>query len=109
VRRDAVAGEADGPAVGDRGAAARVGERLEIPGAEPHDDAQPGVVIGFDEIAGRLGRDGFTLLDVVGLDVSLAIQQTLYREFREPGFAPAPLLNTGSGHSMRYDVLSAKV
>ncbi|MGI9197656.1 MAG: 3-hydroxyacyl-CoA dehydrogenase family protein, partial [Candidatus Nanopelagicales bacterium] len=26
------------------------------------------------------------------LDVSLAIQQTLYREFREPGFAPAPRL-----------------
>jgi 3-hydroxybutyryl-CoA dehydrogenase len=34
----------------------------------------------------------FQLLDVVGLDVSLAIQQTLYREFREPGFAPAPRL-----------------
>ncbi len=34
----------------------------------------------------------FALLDVVGNDVSLAIQQTLYREFREPGFAPAPLL-----------------
>ena len=34
----------------------------------------------------------FELLDVVGLDVSLAIQQTLYLEFREPGFHPAPLL-----------------
>ncbi|MHB8341370.1 MAG: 3-hydroxyacyl-CoA dehydrogenase family protein [Mycobacteriales bacterium] len=34
----------------------------------------------------------FALLDVVGLDVALAIQQTLYLEFREPGFAPAPLL-----------------
>ncbi|HYN65451.1 MAG TPA: 3-hydroxybutyryl-CoA dehydrogenase [Ornithinibacter sp.] len=34
----------------------------------------------------------FELLDVVGLDVSLAIERTLYREFREPGFAPAPLL-----------------
>ena len=34
----------------------------------------------------------FELLDVVGLDVSLAIQATLYREFREPGFAPAPRL-----------------
>ena len=34
----------------------------------------------------------FELLDVVGLDVALAIQTTLYREFREPGFAPAPLL-----------------
>lgn len=30
----------------------------------------------------------FELLDVVGLDVSLAITNTLYREFREPGFAP---------------------
>ena len=34
----------------------------------------------------------FELLDVVGTDVSLAIQTTLYREFREPGFAPAPML-----------------
>ena len=34
----------------------------------------------------------FALLDVVGLDVALAIQRTLYNEFREPGFAPAPLL-----------------
>jgi len=34
----------------------------------------------------------FELLDVVGLDVSLAIQRTLYLEFREPGFAPATLL-----------------
>ena len=34
----------------------------------------------------------FELLDVVGLDVSLAIERELYTEFREPGFAPAPLL-----------------
>ena len=34
----------------------------------------------------------FELLDVVGLDVSLAIQRELYLEFREPGYAPAPLL-----------------
>ena len=34
----------------------------------------------------------FELLDVVGLDVSLAIQRELYMEFREPGFAPAPML-----------------
>jgi 3-hydroxybutyryl-CoA dehydrogenase len=34
----------------------------------------------------------FELLDVVGLDVALAIERTLYLEFREPGFAPAPLL-----------------
>jgi 3-hydroxybutyryl-CoA dehydrogenase len=34
----------------------------------------------------------FELADVVGLDVTLAIQRTLYEEFREPGYAPAPLL-----------------
>jgi 3-hydroxybutyryl-CoA dehydrogenase len=34
----------------------------------------------------------FELLDVVGLDVSLAIQRELYLELREPGFAPTPLL-----------------
>jgi 3-hydroxybutyryl-CoA dehydrogenase len=34
----------------------------------------------------------FELLDVVGLDVSLAIERSLYLEFRLSGFAPAPLL-----------------
>ncbi len=34
----------------------------------------------------------FELADVVGLDVTLAIVRTLYLEFREPGYAPAPLL-----------------
>jgi 3-hydroxybutyryl-CoA dehydrogenase len=34
----------------------------------------------------------FELLDVVGLDVALAIERELYIEFREPGYAPAPLL-----------------
>jgi 3-hydroxybutyryl-CoA dehydrogenase len=34
----------------------------------------------------------FELLDVIGLDVSLAIQRELYLEMREPGFSPAPLL-----------------
>jgi 3-hydroxybutyryl-CoA dehydrogenase len=34
----------------------------------------------------------FELLDVVGNDVALAIQRELYLEFREPGFAPTPLL-----------------
>ena len=34
----------------------------------------------------------FALMDVVGLDVTLAIQRTLYDEFREPGYAPAPML-----------------
>ncbi|MEZ0581123.1 3-hydroxyacyl-CoA dehydrogenase NAD-binding domain-containing protein [Nocardioides sp. MH1] len=34
----------------------------------------------------------FQLLDVVGNDVSLAIQQELFAEFKEPGLAPAALL-----------------
>ncbi len=34
----------------------------------------------------------FELLDVVGNDVSLAIERELYQEFRDPGLAPAPLL-----------------
>ncbi|HEU5470052.1 MAG TPA: 3-hydroxybutyryl-CoA dehydrogenase [Actinophytocola sp.] len=34
----------------------------------------------------------FELLDVVGLDVSLAIERTLFNEYRDPGLAPAPLL-----------------
>ena len=34
----------------------------------------------------------FELLDVVGLDVSLAIERELYIEFRERGYAPSPLL-----------------
>lgn len=34
----------------------------------------------------------FELLDVVGLDVSLAIERTLFNELRDPGLVPAPLL-----------------
>lgn len=48
------------------------------------------------DIAMKLGcgypMGPFELMDVVGLDVTLAIQNTLYREFRERGFAPAPQL-----------------
>jgi 3-hydroxybutyryl-CoA dehydrogenase len=48
------------------------------------------------DIAMKLGcalpMGPFELLDVVGNDVALAIQRELYLEFREPGFAPAPLL-----------------
>ena len=42
----------------------------------------------------------FELLDVVGNDVSLAIQQELYAEFKEPGFAPAAMLErlVADGH-----------
>jgi 3-hydroxybutyryl-CoA dehydrogenase len=34
----------------------------------------------------------FALLDVVGLDVSLAIEKELHSEFHEPGFTPSSLL-----------------
>ncbi|MBA2530994.1 MAG: 3-hydroxyacyl-CoA dehydrogenase family protein [Nocardioidaceae bacterium] len=40
----------------------------------------------------RLPMGPFELLDVVGNDVALSIQRTLYAAFREPGFSPAPLL-----------------
>ena len=51
------------------------------------DDIDPAMKVGCGYPMGP-----FELLDVVGLDVTLAIQTTLYREFREPGFAPAPML-----------------
>ena len=34
----------------------------------------------------------FALLDLVGLDTSLAIIDALYDEFRDPNFAAVPLL-----------------
>jgi 3-hydroxybutyryl-CoA dehydrogenase len=34
----------------------------------------------------------FEVLDAVGLDVALAVERELYAESREPGLAPAPLL-----------------
>jgi 3-hydroxybutyryl-CoA dehydrogenase len=42
----------------------------------------------------------FALLDVVGNDVSLAIQNELFAEFKEPGFAPAATLEqvVADGH-----------
>ncbi|GIJ29727.1 oxidoreductase [Micromonospora qiuiae] len=46
----------------------------------------------------------FELLDTVGLDVALAIQRSLYRQLREPGLAPVPLLEqmvTAGSHSFR--------
>ena len=46
----------------------------------------------------------FALMDVVGLDVALAIQRTLFDEFREPGDSPAPMLE----HLVRAGYLGRK-
>jgi 3-hydroxybutyryl-CoA dehydrogenase len=46
----------------------------------------------------------FELMDIVGLDVTLEIIKTLHAEFREPGFAPAPLL----GHMVAAGYLGRK-
>ena len=46
----------------------------------------------------------FALMDVVGLDVTLAIQRTLFYEFREPGDVPAPMLE----HLVRAGYLGRK-
>ncbi|MDB1089261.1 3-hydroxybutyryl-CoA dehydrogenase [Streptomyces sp. ACA25] len=44
------------------------------------------------KLGGGYPMGPFELLDVVGLDVSLAIEDVLHREFRDPSLAPAPLL-----------------
>ncbi|GGZ67025.1 3-hydroxyacyl-CoA dehydrogenase family protein [Streptomyces echinoruber] len=44
------------------------------------------------KLGGGYPMGPFELLDVVGLDVSLAIEKVLHEEFRDPGLAPAPLL-----------------
>ncbi|MFF9350442.1 3-hydroxyacyl-CoA dehydrogenase family protein [Streptomyces sp. NPDC014734] len=44
------------------------------------------------KLGGGYPMGPFELLDVVGLDVSLAIEKVLHDEFRDPGLAPAPLL-----------------
>jgi DNA repair protein RecN (Recombination protein N) len=48
----------------------------------------------------------FELLDVVGLDVSLAIEQVLHKEFRDPGLAPAPLRDAASGGELSRVMLA---
>ncbi|WP_327153958.1 3-hydroxybutyryl-CoA dehydrogenase [Streptomyces tubercidicus] len=44
------------------------------------------------KLGGGYPMGPFELLDVVGLDVSLAIEKVLHAEFRDPGLAPSPLL-----------------
>jgi 3-hydroxybutyryl-CoA dehydrogenase len=47
----------------------------------------------------------FQLMDVVGLDITLAIVESLQEEFREPSFEPAPLLR----HLVETGFLGRKV
>ncbi|MCE7081621.1 3-hydroxyacyl-CoA dehydrogenase NAD-binding domain-containing protein [Streptomyces sp. ST2-7A] len=54
--------------------------------------ATPDAVDTAMKLGGGYPMGPFELLDVVGLDVSLAIEETLHREFRDPSLAPAPLL-----------------
>ncbi|WP_329024822.1 3-hydroxyacyl-CoA dehydrogenase family protein [Streptomyces sp. NBC_00690] len=54
--------------------------------------ASPDDIDAAMKLGGGYPMGPFELLDVVGLDVSLAIEKALHREFRDPGLAPAPLL-----------------
>ncbi|MEO3974555.1 3-hydroxyacyl-CoA dehydrogenase NAD-binding domain-containing protein [Streptomyces sp. CAU 1734] len=54
--------------------------------------ASPDDIDAAMRLGGGYPMGPFELLDVVGLDVSLAIERGLHREFRDPGLAPAPLL-----------------
>jgi 3-hydroxybutyryl-CoA dehydrogenase len=54
--------------------------------------ASPDDIDAAMRLGGGYPMGPFELLDVVGLDVSLAIEQVLHAEFRDPGLAPAPLL-----------------
>ncbi|MFH9657690.1 3-hydroxyacyl-CoA dehydrogenase family protein [Streptomyces sp. NPDC017248] len=54
--------------------------------------ASPDDIDAAMKLGGGYPMGPFELLDVVGLDVSLAIEKVLHREFRDPGLAPAPLL-----------------
>ena len=84
VHRPNARGDVDGDGGGDEGEDA---PSRPVPGGATADDIDAAMKVGCGYPMGP-----FELLDVVGLDVSLAIERELYTEFREPGFAPAPLL-----------------
>ncbi|MGW5938692.1 3-hydroxyacyl-CoA dehydrogenase family protein [Streptomyces celluloflavus] len=54
--------------------------------------ASPDDIDAAMKLGGGYPMGPFELLDAVGLDVSLAIERVLHAEFRDPGLAPAPLL-----------------
>ncbi|MCK7624763.1 3-hydroxybutyryl-CoA dehydrogenase [Streptomyces sp. RS10V-4] len=54
--------------------------------------ASPDDIDAAMKLGGGYPMGPFELLDVVGLDVSLTIERVLHAAFRDPGLAPAPLL-----------------
>ena len=52
------------------------------------DDIDSGVVEGLRHPMGPLA-----LTDLIGLDTTIAVSQSLYEEFKEPLYAPPPLLS----------------
>jgi 3-hydroxybutyryl-CoA dehydrogenase len=57
-------------------------------GFASRDDIDAGMVEGCAHPMGPLA-----LADLIGLDTTLAVAESLYEEFKEPLYAPAPLLS----------------
>jgi 3-hydroxybutyryl-CoA dehydrogenase len=62
--------------------------RMAESGFATHDDIDTGMVKGCNHPMGPLA-----LLDLIGLDTTLAVAESLYEEFREQLYAPPPLLS----------------
>ncbi|MEK9837833.1 MAG: 3-hydroxybutyryl-CoA dehydrogenase [Ilumatobacter sp.] len=62
--------------------------RLMESGFASRDDIDVGMVEGFSHPMGPL-----RLTDLIGLDTTLAVAESLYEEFKEPLYAPPPLLS----------------
>jgi 3-hydroxybutyryl-CoA dehydrogenase len=57
-------------------------------GFATHEDIDTGMVKGCNHPMGPLA-----LLDLIGLDTTLAVAESLYEEFRDQLYAPPPLLS----------------
>jgi 3-hydroxybutyryl-CoA dehydrogenase len=62
--------------------------RMVESGFATHEDIDQGMVKGCNHPMGPL-----SLLDLIGLDTTLAVAESLYEEFREQLYAPPPLLS----------------
>ena len=62
--------------------------RMYESGFATRDDIDSGMVEGCNHPMGPLA-----LADLIGLDTLMAVGQSLYEEFKEPLFAPPPLLS----------------